>query len=400
MRPAHLAQLSLFLSLPLGAQTLLPDLSERLRWVSDDGNAQLQAGGKGELEGHFTETHKPAGLLLTDDRFFFAPRLTVTLDAFWSDWLYAFAKLRADRGVDPGLAPDGQVRADELFVRLKTPEGGLSAQVGRFGTVFGSWAGRRDNWENCFVTEPLAYGHFTTVFDGASPGRAAWMGLQDRADNKPKWLPIIWGPVYNEGALLAASHGAWDLAVAAKSTSLSSRPTVWNDHEYSHPNFEGRLGWHPDARWNFGASAAQGPYLLRNTPVASGLWHDYAQTTLGLDAAWQEGSWQVFGELIQSTFETPQAGSVDTWSYFVEARRQLGPEWFAGLRWNQQFYSSEEDGVGRSTAWDHDVWKLEAALGWRPYRDVQIKIQYGYSDQDGQAEQGKNSVAARAEWRF
>ncbi len=394
-----------FLTLCLGfnclsAQTLLPEIGPGLLWTSADGTAQLQTGGRVDLEGHFAENNKPPGLLLSHDRIFFAPRLTVTLDAFWADWLYGFAKLRADRGVDPGLRPHGETRADEVFLRVKTPDGALSAQVGRFGTVFGAWAGRRDNWENSFVTEPLAYGHFTTVFDGVQPARAPWMLMAGKPDSKGKWVPLIWGPVYNEGVLLAGNLGEWDLAAAAKNSSLSSRPTVWNDHDYSDPNFEARLGWRPDARWNFGASAAQGPYLKRKTAVPAGDWSDYDQTTLGLDASWQSGHWQVFAELIQCTFETPQAGSVDTWSYFVEARRQLGPEWFAGIRWNQQFYSHENDGTGRSVAWDNDVWKIETSVGWSPYRDIQFKIQYGYADQDGPHEQGRNSVAAQAEWRF
>jgi len=117
-----------------------------------------------------------------------------------------------------------------------------------------------------------------------------------------------------------------------------------------------------------------------------------------------------WGEFFAARFEVPIACrtcpgdptsfDADTAAYYVEARYKLTPALFAALRWNQQFFGDVDDGLGPERPWDRDAWRAESAVGYRFDRHTQAKLQYGYSRQTGDVQQGEQLVAVQLTVRF
>ncbi len=90
----------------------------------------------------------------------------------------------------------------------------------------------------------------------------------------------------------------------------------------------------------------------------------------------------------------------DTAVYYVEVRYKVTPQFFIATRWNQQFFGDVSDGSGGKQPWDNDLWKAEAALGYRLTRHIQVKAQYSHSHQVSGFQQGENFVGAQVTVKF
>ena len=279
-------------------------------------------------------------------------------------------------------------------------------QAGKFATVFGRWVQRHDSWQNPFITAPAAYENILGITDQTAPGSlAAFLKRRSLADQKATWLPVVWGPAYTSGASVSGQVRAFDYAVEVKNASISSRPTAWDaqDLGWAHPTLSERLGHTPSAAWNYGVSGSYGTYLLpaaaATLPTDRGL-GSYTQTTLGADVSWSHHAWQVWGEAMVARFAVPRVGHADTFTYFLETKYQLTPNLFAAVRWNQQLFGTVPDGAGGATRWDHNLIRVDTALGWRFTRHVQAKLQYSHTHQPGPLAPGEELFAAQFTVKF
>jgi hypothetical protein len=279
-------------------------------------------------------------------------------------------------------------------------------QAGKFATVFGNWVDRRDTWSHPFVTAPLPYENVTIVGDrGVVAGPAPFLARRDAADNKPAWLPVIWGPSYATGAGVLGVARDIEYAIELKSAALSSRPEAWEATPFdgTDPTWTARLGWRMDAAWRVGASLSDGPYLLREAaaglPDGAGV-NDFGQTTWGLDARYAHHRLEVWAEVIGSRFEVPNVGEVGTTSYYVELKRKLTVRSYGAVRWGQQFFDRIDDGSGATAAWDRDASRVEVALGYRLTRDLQCKVQVGHTDERGGSPNGDDLLALQCARRW
>jgi predicted porin len=91
----------------------------------------------------------------------------------------------------------------------------------------------------------------------------------------------------------------------------------------------------------------------------------------------------VWAEFYQSRFEVPRVGDADTFAYYVEAKYKFTPELFGALRWNQQFFADVPDGLGGDKKWSRDVWRADAAVGYRFTPHTQLKLQYSLEHETG-----------------
>lgn len=404
LRPSACAA-ALFLALPAAAQELLDTLDDSLFLQSPNGHVRADLSGLLDLEGYYIDD-PPMGLLFPDDRFFFNPRLTLFLDTRIGEHLYSLLQVRFDRGFDPGADRDGDVRFDEYLLRY-TPfdHPALNLQVGKFATVVGNWAPRHLSWDNPFINAPLAYENVVIVSDiNAPPSTAGFLARKNRTDQKADWVPMIWGPSYATGASIFGRVEQFDYAAEIKNAGLSSRPRAWDPLEvqWGHPTVSGRFGVRPNATWNVGANASYGSYMLpessRTLPEGRGL-GDYNQLTVGPDVSFAWRHVQVWAEALASRFEVPNVGDVETATYYIEAKYKLDANWFAALRWNQQFFDEIPAGAV-DEPWDRDIWRAEAALGYRHSRHLQAKLQYSYSHQNGPFQQGEQLVATQLTLKF
>jgi hypothetical protein len=382
---------------------ILETLDENLFYQSDNQAIQLELGGSFDLEG-YDFPDKPVGFIHDRDGKgnHVRPRFTLLFDGFFGERLSTFAKMRWDDGLDPNF--DRQIlRLDEFFLKYSLVEDHLDVKVGRFAPVFGNWIGRHDPWQNPFITAPLPYDNVTSVLDMKPKSSSdEFASLRNYPDSVGTWLPVLWGPSYTEGFGFLGSYEKWDAAIEFKNKSLSSRPTVWNDHDWSEPTYTGRIGYQLSPAWNLGISGSLGPYM--EEPASAFLppskeIGDFRQLTSGLDVSYAKQNLQVWAEFIFSRFEVPLAGDADVYSYYIEGKYKFSDQWFAGLRWSQQFYNEVNTSTGPQD-WDNALYRVDASLGHRLDQNIQVKLQYSFQRQEADFQNGKHLLVSQVSIRF
>ena len=400
-------ELILALALTFGgaARADLPQkIHEALSLSDPERRFQLQLSGLIDLETYFIDQPAPA-LIFSERDFLLNPRFTLFLDAQFGSKIYVFAQTRVDRGFDPS---DGgtELRLDEYFIRY-SPARSVNVQIGQFATVVGNWVSRHDSWQNPFINAPLPYENLTGVWDSWAPEDADellyWGHVGDEYDSgdySDKYLrnPIIWGPSYASGVAVTGSLGRFDYAAEMKNAALASRPESWSVTQvgFEHPTFNGRAGFRPNEMWNLGFSASAGPYLLSEAapslPAGRGV-GDYRELVLAQDLSFAWHHLQLWAEVYEARFEVPRIGNANTLAYYLEAKYKITPQLFGALRWNQQLFGTIRDEDHREK-WGNDIWRIDAALGYRFTNCLQGKVQYSLSQQNS-AQEGEHLVAVQ-----
>jgi len=389
------------------AQHFLDKIDDSLFLQSPGGTYRVDLSGLFDLEAYYID-QRPPGLIFGGGDSFATPRLSLFLDAHTGKHFYSFVQARFDDGFHP-RAPEAHARFDEYLLRYTPFDAPIvNFQVGKFATVVGGWIPRHLSWDNPFIIEPLPYNNVTIVSDQIIvPSPAAFLARKDMPDQKEIWLPIVWGPDYGSGASLFGSVGKFDYAAEVKNSSISSRSTYWDarDLGWDHPTVSSRIGYRPTVAWNFGTSFSYGAYLLPvakkspDFPAGKSI-GDYNQITFVEDVSYEWRHWQFWGEIFFTRFQVPNVGDADTLAYFLETKYKITTQLFAAVRWNQQFFADINDGTGSKTPWDRDIWRVDASLGYRFTRHLQMKVQYSFSDQQGTLQQGQQLAAAQITLKF
>ena len=390
---------------------LLDRVNDALSIRDPQSHFQLQLSGLIDFEGYFIDQRAP-GLIETDDSFLFNPRVSLFLDAQWTSHWYFFGQLRIDRGFDPS-DQGAQVRLDEYFLRY-TPldHPWISFQVGKFATVVGNWTSRHLSWDNPFINAPLPYENVTGIWDSAAPDDVddlfAWghVGEYDSGDYSDKYLrlPIIWGPSYASGFAVLGTIEKFDYALELKNSALASRPESWDvtNVGLEDPTFSGRVGFRPNEMWNFGFSGSAGPYLQSqagSTLPRNGDIDDYRELLLGQDISFAWHHWQFWAEFYETRFEVPRIGHADVFSYYLETKYKFTPQLFGAVRWNQQVFGTVNDD-GKQVQWGNDVWRVDAAVGYRFTNYLQGKLQYSFTRTDSKIQVGEQLIATQFTIKF
>lgn len=384
----------------LGAESFLDEVDQALTISAFHDQVRARVSGLLDLE-YYNFPQPPPGLIRADGHNLFAPRLSVFLDAKIGPNVYFFAQSRVDTGFDPTDLGE-QWRADEYALRI-TPwkDGRFNLQIGKFPTVVGDWVPRHLSWDNPFVNAPLPYETASLVSDVELPLTGNSFRRVPGFD-KYEFLPILWGPVYATGMSAAGRIGIFEYAIEVKNEPVSSRPETWDEINFEHPAVDLRVGVQPNAAWRFGFSAAEGAYLRPDArPFPSGnKLGDYRQFLLGQDVSWARGHWQVWAEVFESRFEVPRLGNANVFAYYIEAKYQITPQLFGALRWNQEFFASEDDPAGQPVATAHDVSRVDAAIGYRFTAYTQLKLQYSLARGDFVSDDLHGTFAAQFTLRF
>ncbi len=397
------------------AEDYIERLGDFLTVSAFDGAFRVRLSGTLDLEGYHLQQPSP-GLIYTDRHNLFNPRLTLFLDSQIGTHLYAFVQARVDRGFDP-TDGDAQIRLDEYALRF-TPwdDGRFNLQVGKFATVAGRWTQRHLSWDNAFITAPLPYDNLTGIWDtDAAEGASellSWAyvpyegtnNFRNSYSDKNMRVPIVWGPDYGSGLSVAGHLGKFDYAAEVKNGSLSTRPEYWDATalNFANPTFTVRLGFRPNEAWNFGFSASTGTYLIpeaASTIPAGRDFGDYREQVLAQDISYEWHHLQLWAEFFEARFQVPNIGNADTFSYFVEAKCKITPQLFGALRWNQQIFSTIAD-EGDRLPWGNDLWRIDAALGYRFTAYTQLKLQYSFQHEEGAPHDISSLFAAQFTVRF
>jgi hypothetical protein len=364
------------------AQDFIDRLDEGLTISAfhDDLRARLSA--TIDFEGYHFQQPAP-GLIDTAHDTLFNPRLSLFLDAQWRSQIYLFVQARVDRGFDPS-DHGGQIRLDEYAARYTAWEDGrLTLQIGKFATVVGNFVPRHLSWDNPFINAPLPYENVTPVMDRAAPRSRTMFLTRFVPSEKYEFNPIIWGPDYTTGASVSGRIAQFDYAAEIKNAALSARPESWDVTAtgFENPTVSGRLGFRPNEVWNFGLSTSEGAYFRDNAeptlPAGKSI-GDYRELVIGQDASFAWRHLQLWAEVYEARFEVPTVGDAGTIAWYLEAKYKFLPQWFAALRWNQQFFGHVPDGHGGSAQWGSDLARIDAAVAFRPTAHMQWKIEYSF----------------------
>ena len=384
------------------AQDFLDRVDEALTFTGFNNNVRARVSGTLDLEGYAFSGPAP-GLIRTTSDALFNPRLSLFLDTQVGPAVYVFTQTRVDRGFDP-TDHGAQIRLDEYAVRV-TPweDGRFSVQAGQFSTVIGNWVPRHLSWDNPFINAPLPYENITAIEDKSAP-YYGYLSVGIPAD-KYEYNPVIWGPSYATGVSVAGRIGKFDYAAEVKNASLSSRPESWpiTRMDFDNPTVSGRVGFRPNEMWTFGFSASDGTYFraeaMRTLPFGRDI-GDYHERLLGQDIGFAWHHWQLWAEFFEARFEIPGFSDADTFAYYLEAKYKFTPQFFAAIRWNQQFFGDVTNNYGGTAPWGRDLWRGDLAAGYRFTAHTQLKVQYSVQRDNYGIRDLTHMVAAQFTVRF
>jgi hypothetical protein len=262
----------------------------------------------------------------------------------------------------------------------------LSIEAGETDLPFGNLGERRYPKTNPFLSLPLAHEHVTSL--RTSDHRVyLYDGSYQAAGNGFRLLD---GGLYDLGVKLFGSVGPLDYALAVTNGMVSSTSSYGSNGLNGSKGIgtTGRVALTPVIGLTVGVSYARGPFL--KDPVAYAGYPTvggddplaHRQEIVGADIDFSIDHLSVYGEAFKNSwdFAAEYGTSLDAVGFSLEGRYTIVPRLTAavrvgGLRFNSiTAYPSPSSPV--QLPWDHDVTRLEAAIGYRLSREALLKLVY------------------------
>ena len=296
--------------------------------------------------------------------------------------------------VDDLMMPALYMRWQPQFMR------DLYIHAGRIPPVIGGFGRHAYGRDNVVIGQPLAYQYLTSLRPDAVPSSVADL-LRMRGRGWQPSYPI--GSTDLEPGVPVVSASKWDTGVAgiwrrgridvsgALTQGSPALPVVRDTND--HLMWSGRAAALLGGGMTIGVSGARGQWLensvLDLTP--QGRETPSSQTLFGTDVEVGHGPWLVRGEWLHSVFEIPIVTAPDpdarlhVWSGFAEARYRPVPRWQVGVRVDRLAFGDAPGAVpaATGTSWDADVNRVEAVLGFRAHRHIELRGGWQQNWRDG-----------------
>lgn len=329
-------------------------------------------------------------------------RLRLFADIFLGDHVYALVEGRSDRGHAPS-DDDPTARVEQAYVRVSDADGGAGVQVGRFASPFGSYALRHLTPADPFLRPPLGYDYRTVMSRNLAPANEALLLEWRHATEffRKPGVPPVWDVPYQWGAMIFGQLGPFDARVAALNSSPSSDPEAWgfDADRFSDPSWVAAVRTRPTAEFDVGLSWSKGPWMEPLTggsigpPEPGGRppgYRDFDQEIVSVDVAYARGPVTLRAEAMLDRWEVPNVVDRPTERvYHLEVQSDLAAGFSVAGRVGHIDFRPLDDGAGAARPWDHDVTRLEAAVGYRLARNAGLllsgfeQLQRGAADADG-----------------
>jgi hypothetical protein len=295
-----------------------------------------------------------------------------------------------------------RIEAAALFVRWRPwARHEFDVQVGRIPPVVGAFARRAYGRDNLVIGLPLAYQYLTSLRPDALP-RTADDVLRMRARGWQPSFPLgshAIGPgtaLVNAFRWATGAEARWrsgrvDVA-GAVTRGAPAVPGVF-DAKVG-PAWSGRVAVNAATGLTIAVSGGRGPWIHHDAlaAVPETLRGHNHQTLMGTDVEYGLGRLLVRGEWIRSAFELPAVGApfvdspVVASSGFVEAQYRWRPRWQSGIRVERLTFSDVRGASvagGALTPWDAPVKRIEAVMGYRVARNLEVRAGWQHNWRKG-----------------
>ena len=294
-----------------------------------------------------------------------------------------------------------EVMLPALYVRWQpraTPD--LHIHAGRIPPIIGGFARHAYGRDNVVVGQPLAYQYLTSLRPDAVPSTV---------DDLSRMRGRGWQPSYPVGAtsiepgLPLVSASKWDTGISgiwrrgrldvsgALTQGSPAIPVVRDTNDQL--MWSGRAAALVGRGVTIGVSGARGQWLEDNILdlTSGGRDTPASQTLVAGDIEFGDGPWLVRGEWLRSAFEVPVTTRPDldarlhAWAGFAEARYRPVPRWQVGIRVDRLAFGNLPDTAPEAVAlsWDADVKRVEAVVGFRAHRRIEIRGGWQHNWREG-----------------
>lgn len=294
----------------------------------------------------------------------------------------------------------------------------LTVEVGRLPTIFGTFGPRAYETKNPLVGAPLVYQYHTALRYDQLPlsadalvrqsGKGQYgvafrdeSGEYTGASTVYLGVPILYDACWDVGV---AALGTWRrIEYAVGVTQGSAGVPAFGRDTNDGKQFVGRLGVVPLGGLRVSASASTAPYLARTVetylPAGADV-EDFAQTVFGasVDASWSR--FVFAAELVESTFESPWIDDdLEATAWYAEGKVTVAPGAYVAARFDRIAFGEIDvavapGGGGRRVAWDRDVQRAEATVGYWLARGWLMRADVQLWDDDGGSWETSHSLGA------
>jgi hypothetical protein len=358
-----------------------------------------------------------APISIANGRFVLGAEVTATVapddPGFFNYTSYEFSAVRNLRmGVSAELrASDrvqllGEVRFDQgrvleaygLFLRVRPwPARRFDIQAGRIPPTFGALSRTSYGSSNFLIGQPLAYQYLTSLRSDALPATTDDL-LRMRGRGWLSRFPV--GNSADAPGLPLVNTSRWDTGIQAHGvTGMIEWTGSVTAGSLSDPQFTdnnagrqlaGRVAVRPTAALVFGASAARGAWLDESLEqqVSGDAATPSQQAAFGGDAEFSAGAFLVRGEVIRSTWQMPQFGSLQlaepllAIASLIEGRYKIAPGFYVAMRGERLDFSKIRGAAGLAE-WEAQTWRFETGIGYSLTRNITFKGVWQKNGRDG-----------------
>jgi hypothetical protein len=392
----------LILSPVLSAQTYS---REQLKVSSKSGYFQFGLGGRMILEG-FAPGRDASGLIVERGKFL-SGRAGLFADFYMGKHVYVTGEFR----LDTGEAPRSGVltgRVEQAFVRYKPwLNQDFHIQYGKSVSPFGAYSQRHDTAADPFIRPPLMYDYRTMasseVLPRSNEGFISWKFAPNIW--RPVGAPMIWGNPYQVGAMFFGGYRKVDFRLAAMNSATSSEPQMWNYQigQKNRPSYVAHIRYRILPEFYLGMAYSAGPYLGDGPRASIGrdAVNSNQQKTWEVEFLYERGKTQVRGEAFHDRWAVPNVidDPVDV-SGYVEIKQKFLPGFYGALRYGTMRFNKIRLSSEKMEAWDFDIWRGQAALGYRILRNLEVRAEYMLNHTDGPNDPKDNLLSLQCRFEF